>query len=622
MDYSTVRPFVEPQAGEKAGKLWHRRLRRTIAWRGEHRYADKQWERNVALDRGDHWDEDHKGQAASSDTPRERIVVNITGSTVRDFIAFLFKNTPEFLLKPRKREDVMPVRLLQEIVNYFWREKRWVRQARRSVQDLVKLGTGIVRVGWILELDESATPDEHGRVEYHEAVKVNEPFVRRVNPAKFLLDHTAPEQDLASARWAAEVFHRSLSDILVTERYDPAVRKKLEAGEIHPKLVSKKDDEDEVSRVLGPMTDDEELPGIECAEKLVRVFDVWDRKYMRHYLLLDGVDEPLVAENWPYPHIDGFPFVMAVFDEQNDEIYGLGLPWFMEDQQLELNRIRTGEYNHRRKFGQRRLGIQKNSMDPDELAKLQRGDDGDIFVNTSPREAIQAFDNPALPADNYKVEEIIKEDVRQLTGADALTSGGDLPSRTSATEINARGNYTGLKIQARSQVVDDFLTDITRQVIQHMKAYMDVPQAIRIQGPKGSTFAMVSREDIAADADLEITTVSAERPNREMQRQQAIQVMQHLTTNMQALQQAGVMVNFPRVMQWLLEEHFDVRQYDDFVTQGPPPMPPGEEGGGAGGGAEGGMPPGIPAAQQNAQMAAVQPGSSVMGGAMGAMMGG
>jgi hypothetical protein len=609
-----VQPFAEPTEGAPAGRLWHKRLDKTIVWRQDHPFADKQWERNTALDRGYHWEEDRRGVSASSDNPRERITVNITGSYVRDFIAFLFKHTPEFLCRPRTKDGVVSARLQQELVNYWWKEKNWKKQAKRAVRDLVTLGTAVIRTGWVLEVDASATPDEHGDVEYHDAVKADEPLVRRISPARFLLDHTAPEHDLASARWCAEVFHKSLSDILVTEKYDEEVRRQIEIGRYRPKRI-KKDDEKEKEQLNLPFSRDEAMGDDHCASHICRLYEVWDKKYKRHYILLDGVEEPLLAENWPFPYLDGFPYVLAVYDELNDEIYGLGLPFAMEDQQLELNRIRTAEFQHRRDYGRARLQIQRNALDPAELAKLQAGHDGDVVVNVAG--AISPIETPTLPADNYKVEEIIHGDVRNLIGADQLTSGANLPSRTSATEVNARSQYTGMKIEMRVEVVDEFLTEITRQVLQHMKAHMDVPQAVRIQGAEGQAWAMVGKTDIQADVDLEITTVSAERTNRDMQRQQAIQVMQHLLTNSQALQMQGHQVNVPRLLQWVLEEHFQVREYSEFVTPVDPMMA--AAGGGGGGGAPGSV-PGIPPEQQAAQMGAVNPMSMAQGG-MGALGG-
>lgn len=607
------KPFAEPTEGREAGQLWHRRIEKTIRWRTDHWTADKQWKRNTALDRGLHWDEDHKQQEATSDQPRERITINVTGSSVRDFIAFLLKHTPKFIAKARRPMDVRSARLQQALVNYFWREKKWKKQARRAVRDLVTLGTTVMRTGWVLELDASATPDEHGRIEYHDAVRKDEPFVRRVNPAKFLVDPMAPEHDLESARWVAEIFRKPLSDVLANARYDPKVLEKIETGEYKPTRVSKTEDEgkDNDDKLFTATSDT--LEGEESASVMVRLYEVWDKKYRRYYVLLDGVPEPLVAENWPYEHLDGFPYVLAVYDELNDELYGLGLPWAMEDQQLELNRIRTSEFEHRRNYGRRRLAINRNAIDETELAKLQRGDDGDVLV-TGP-DAISPIEYPQLPGDNYKVEATIKEDIRTLIGADQLTQGGNLPSRTSATEINARAGYTGMKIEMRVDAVDEMLTEVTRQVLQHMKAYLDQPMAIRIQGPEGAAWAEVSKNDIQADTDLEIETVSAERTDPTVERQQAIQVADRLMQAMPVLQQSGLMVNVPRLMEWLLGEKFEVKEYSEFVVPAPQPqMVPGAPGMGD---ASSQLPVQIPPQQQAIQQAAARPESAAMGALMG-----
>lgn len=611
-------PFAEPKDGADAGKLWHRRIEHSIKWREKKWNADAQWRQNLRLDRGIHWESGGKdGETEpSSDNPRERIQVNLVQSYVRDFLAFLFKNTPKFLCRPRRPEDVGSAKLQQELVNYFWKEKRWIKQARRAVRDLIVLGTCVMRTGWVLELDASVKPDEFGEVEYDDAVRQDEPIVKRVNPAKFLIDPAAPECDLDSARWVAEVFHKPLADVLVSVKYDPDVLLRIRTSELTPTLV----DEAEESKHDGSLAR-EVLEGEEAANRLVRIFDLWDKKYRRHYLLLDGVDEPLLAENWPYEHLDGFPYVLAVYDELNDEVYGLGLPAAMEDQQFELNRIRTAEFEHRRRFGKIRLQRQKGAIDPLNVAKLLSGEDCDIEVNQM--DGLKAFEMPQLPTDNYKVEEIIKEDIRLLIGADQLTNGGSLPSRTSATEINARSGYTGMKIESRVQVVDDLLSDVTRQVLQHMKAYLTVPQAVRVQGPRGVLWSNINRDEIAAEVDLDIVTVSAERVDENMLRQQSLQLLETLLQQQQTLAAFGQQVNLPRLLQFVLEERFGEQAYEEFVIPIPPPPVAPEMAGGAGGDSAGAAQSvGIPPQQQAAQQAAVRPESAALGGAMGSLSGG
>jgi hypothetical protein len=610
-----MKPFAEPIEGREAGKLWTRRIDAAVKWRLKHPYADSQWKRNVKLDRGLHWNEDHKAMEASSDDPRPRITVNLVASNVRDFIAFLLKNTPKFIAKPRRPEDVKSARVQQELVNYFWREKKWKKQARRAVRDLVTLGTSIMRTGWVLELDASAQPDEHGQLEYNDAVRKDEPLVRRVNPAKFLIDPMAPDHDLESARWVAEIFRKPLTDVLANQKYDPEVISKIEAGEYTPTKISREDkgDKDRDADDVKFMATYDDLSGEEAANTLVRIYEVWDKKFQRHYILLDGVKEPLVAENWPYPHLDGFPYVLATYDELNDEMYGLGLPWAMEDQQLELNRIRTAEFEHRRNFGQQRLALNRNAISETELAKLQTGSTDDVVVDGP--DAIKPIEYPQLPPDNYQVEGIIKEDIRNLIGADQLTQGGNLPGRTSATEVNTRSGYTGMKIDMRVDAVDTLLTEVTSQVLKHMKAYMDQPTAIRIQGSMGNDWAMVNKEDIRADTDLEIITVSAERTDPTVERQQATNVLDKLLQAMPLLQQVGYTVNVPRVLEWVLGEKFEVREYNEFVVPlNPSPVDPNAQGmNGAGVAA----PPGIPPQQQAAQMNAARPESAVMGALLG-----
>lgn len=607
----------EPTSGEEAGRLWHQRIRGSIDWRQKLPNGDRMWIRSLKLFLGDHWENDQRFAFtdASSDNPRDQITVNVVGSTVRDFMAFLFKHTPKFLLRSRRQDAVAAAKLKQSLLNYWWREKGWVGAVKESVWDYLIVGHGVVKTGWMLELDESKKPDKDGRIEWNDAVRKDEPTVRRVDPFKFIVDPEAPEYNLASSRWCAESIHKPLRDVLVNERYNKAVRAEIKAGKLKPTLVATQTRVRRTGEQV--VTDDDSAHG----ESLVRLFEVWDKKFQRYYVLLDGVDKPLIESNWPFDYLDGFPYVFVVYDDLPNDWYGQSLPWTLEDQQLELNRIRTSEFIHRRRHALTVWGA-TNSVTPENMTKLKFAEDGDVIPDFPSKDSVFPLQTASLPDDNYRVEDIIQNDIRRLSGADQLTSGGSLPSRTSATEISARQDYTGRKIDMRVCAVDTFITDITRQVLQHMAVNMDRATVVRIEGPEGDKWQPLTPEDAKAEVDLEITTVSAEREDETTERQQAIQVFQQIGQMAEGLGMQGYAVNWPKVFSWLIGEKFGVKEANEFIQPLPPPPPqPGDPNAPAQEGVSQELPPGIPPEQVALQQAAVQPQSAIMGAGMGALGG-
>jgi hypothetical protein len=584
-------------------KMWLEKLDEALVWREKQPTAAKQWKRGRRLFRGEHWDEDVRLEEASSEFPRDRITVNVIGSTVRDFMAFLFKHKPKFLLPPRKKDAVVRARLKAALVNYWWREKAWVRVVRRCVWDYLIVGHGIAKTGWAFEIDESAKAKD-GLLELNEAIRKEEPFVRRVPPERFVIDPEAPDADIHTAAWVAECFHRPLCDVLVTERYNKDVRAGIKSGKYQPKFVE------------SPL----DLPGngdgandfsAKELKSLVRVWEVWDKKHQCVLTLIDGIEYPVVKKNWPYAYLDGFPFVWIGYDEIPGEMYPTGLPYALEDQQLELNRIRTCEFDHRRKNAVR-MWAASNAVTPEEETKLQMGQDGTVVKMPSP-ESVKPLQGAPLPEDNYRVQETIMADMRLLSGSDQLTQGGDLPSRTSATEISARQEYTGRKIEMRVEAVDRFLTDITRQIVQHMEANLTKAQAVRVEGLQGRMWAEVGPDDIRDETDLEIVTVSAERVDEQAEKQIATQVLDRILNAVPVLQGAGYEVDVGGLFRWFFETKMGVLEFDEFVKRIPPAP---QAAGGIGGAASGELPPEIPPEQQQIQQDAVHPNSATLG-AMG-----
>lgn len=620
---SGPRPFDfedEPTEGEEAGKLWHQRIDASLKWRQRVYNGDKMWLRSLKLVSADHWMNDQRfSDDPTSDNPRDEITVNVIGSTVKDFMAFLFKYNPKFLLRARRKEAILAARLKQSLINYWWREKGWKHIVQKSVWDYLIFGHAIVKTGWVLELDAAKAPDKDGNIEWDDAVRVNEPTVRRVDPFHFIVDPEAPERNLETSRWCAESIHKPLRDVLVNTKYDKSVIAGLRTGKYTPACVPS---QTKMMRGTERLNDDEGLQ----ADSLVRLFEVWDKKFHRYFVLLDGVDKPLFEGNWPYAdeagevYLDGFPYVFKVYDALPNDWYGQSLPFQLEDQQLELNRIRTLAFTHRRRNAVSVYGA-TGQVGVDQLAKLQNAQDGEIVQNLPGPGSLWLIPSAPLPEDNYRVEQMIQGDINRLSGADQLTSGGSLPSRTSATEITARQDYTGRKIDMRVDAVDCLLADVTRQVLQHMEVNMEKAEVVRVEGPLGDTWEHLTPQDAKAEVDLEITTVSATREDETEDKQQAIQTFGQISQMAEMLTQQGYAVNWPKVFAWVMLKQ-DVKEADEFlIPVAPPPPPDPAAGGGVPTQPVSGAVPQMPPDQIALQQAAAPPQSGVMGAMNGALGG-
>jgi hypothetical protein len=539
----------------------------------------------------------------------------VTGSTIEDFIPFLVRRHPEFVIRPKKPQLVETAQNQKNLLNYLWVEKNMTMQVRRAVKDAAIVGHGIVKTGYRFELDEDALKPGV-RIEYNDAIREEEPWVRRISPFHFIFDPDAPDHDLESARWCAEILFRPMQDVLQDKRYKSSVLRDIKNGSESPTTHLDFLAQQTSAGGITNLTKNEQR-----AQELAVVWEVWDKRFSKRLVFIDGVETPVIEEDWPYTYLDGFPYAMVPFIDLPDEHYPLGMVRFIEDQQMELNRVRTKEFHDHRRTGVL-LTAAKNFVSESELMKATSGSSLEVILHDG-----APGDNPInavnLPTEIFKSEQlqrIIMEDIRQMTGSDALTSGGALKSRTSATEVNQRANFFGLKLEDKVEKIDGFFQRIARQVLQHTQANMKttsliLPLGIDAAQVTADHFAALTPEMIRGEFDLELNTVSAERVDRATDRQQRLQVMQMVMQQMQVLLSSGAQVDVAELMRWVLET-FDVADVERFFPQGLA--------------LQGGLPPGaggLPiSTQQEApdpQGAQLQAGAADGGAAgLGALLGG
>jgi hypothetical protein len=376
------------------------------------------------------------------------------------------------------------------------------------------------------------------------------------------------------------VFFAPLQDVVHNKIYDSKLRSDIAAGrESFTSFQSFKQgegDEEEVNPINWKSLTDDEAKAFE----MIVLVEVWDKKFEKYFIFPWGVSRPLVEEPWKFPYLDGHPYAKFDFQENPEDFYGSGLVHAIENQQLELDRVRTNEYDHRRKHGKVKYAVLKNMVDEVDLAKLLSGNDEVVQTKASPNEVLQALFAPPLPKDNYQVQGNIMEDIRQLTGQDQLQMGGELPSRTTAREVSARQQVAGLKAQERIGRVDDFMHTVGTQLLQHLQANITTDKMVRIVGPQGHTvWQQLSVDDIKQEYDLEVISSSKEEHDPMAEREQRMTVFSTVLQQLPILQQMGWSVNVPELLFFVMEAFDQSRQkMSQFITPGAPQPPAGPGG--------------------------------------------
>lgn len=547
----------EPRTGRLANRLAFERVRRSLLWRRNLRNGDTQWRRSWELVEGHHWKDGSTKKETSPDQPNHRITVNKTGAAVEDYLPFLIGRDPVFRLRATQGPEHVPnVRAQEALLNYFWRERKMLRPLKRAGLDLIVTGTGILKTGYAFEIDESAQEDRDGTLNYDEAVRRDEPYLKWIPPVMFVPDWEAPEQDLETSRWAAQVIVKPLGEVIANERYSAKIRREIRMGRVSPTSLPRWMDREQmptnpaIAEALG-------LPKIPepvmQSQTPVVMYEVWDQRYGIYRLLLDTENdpEPLVETAWPYEYLDGFPFALAKFKEVNGQWYGHGLPLGLADQQDELNRNRTYRFLTRRKHAAQKIGVnaEMTGIDVDKLD--DPNDPTYIAVQGANESSFFKIPSPDIPQDSDKVEADIDRDMQEIMGRDALLSGGRLPSRTSAAEIRARQGFIGAKIEGKVHNLDEMVREVGRQLLQHIRDNFSRPRAVRLLGAKGDAFVTVTSEAIRSEADIELETTSKQQFDPAMEREQAMRLLEVSMAGAEVLQGQ---IDFPELYKFVFEK--------------------------------------------------------------------
>lgn len=565
---------TEKKTGIEAYELWGERLNAALSWRQNHWNGDRAWKRAYRMFRGDHWrvmmqDQDD----VASDNVRDRITVNLTGSTVLSFLPFLVRKNPEFLVTARRPKFLVAAAIQRAILNYEWKQRKMQKQVKRAAADMAICGHGLLKTGFVLDINEEAAKnkDKDGRICYEAYITKEAPYIKRVSPFMFLFDPEAAEHDLESARWCAELFFKPLQDVLANKNYDQKVLKSIRDGVETPKTVSSY--LAETTNGTEPLFKKEELPKDDL-ERII-LAEVWDKKHKKYYVYAIGVEKPLCEKPWPYPYLEQFPYVMMSFIPIPDQHYPLGIPRWIEDQQFELNRVRTSMFEHRRRFNRKYLALE-NAVDPQEMDKLEEGPDGTVVI-VRDINGVKALEDARLSSDQAATEAVIKQDVREITGADELLRGGGLPSRTTATEVSARTNVVSLKLEDRIDAVDEAIKEVCAQLVAHVKANYITDKLMKVVGPQGAAWVNFSLQDIQGEFDTEIESTSAEKVDPATNRANALQILQIIVQNLEVLTQSGLQMNVTELFRYVFEQ-FNVKDIARIFPAFGEPAPPVEEG--------------------------------------------
>ena len=592
---------------------YQKRLAVCKRWRREEEYDDT-WRRLIDIYRGRHYEDI---------TDEDRLLVNISFSTVNVIAPSVAVNYPKIAVNARRPEDGPKAIITEAVINYWWKHFKVKPEFRRAVKDFLVIGHGWLKCGYrYIEEEEKAeksesremspeemeensgTYDDYDDVTSITIVTEDRPFVERVSPFDIFVDPDATS--MSDARWIAQRIRRPLEEVKADKRYSKSARDNLNATSWGMDL------QDAGRRI----PEDRDAGYVE-------IWEYYDIPNKTLSVFAEGCDHFLVKPI-QMPYAFGHPYVMIRNYDVPDYFYPMGDLEAIEPLQRELNATRTQMMNHRKRYARKYL-YKESAFDADGRSALE-SDYDNVMVPVASDEnlgnVVAPFPAVMTPPEFYSQSGMIENDIQMVSGISEYLRGSLPEIRRTATEAAIIQDASNARAADKLATIEAAIAEVASRLVALAQQFMTGEQVARIVGKNGEpTWITFDADYIAGEFDYEIEAGSTAPTNESFRRQMALQMVDAMAPF------AGMgIVNMQALASHVLQFGFGIKNPDLFLQEAPPPMPEmGPEAGGMlppGGPMppEGGMPmEGMP---PDMALMAQMAGSMPLEGAMGTPDGG
>lgn len=386
------------------------------------------------------------------------VVVNMVYGHLKVVLPTVYPNNPKLFFNPNNAATVDKARLNEAIFNADMERMRLKQTNRRIIQDVIIIGTGFSKTTFEI-------PD------YSVDIR-DEPILKEVqNNFKDVPAASVEGGSIAIPKSYPRCVRVAPGDLVtalgVTDFDDPG----FIGHHVRKRLISIKNDDfykntsdlqptwEASSDLLSSLTSGTLVQGGDELLSMVDLWEIWDVENQEWFVIAEGHDRYLVEPRdniYPYDH----PFDRLVYTELEDQIWGLGeiLPWL--NQQDELNLVRTQQINHLKRYNRKYAVRQTHIQDgEDGVLRLQTGEDGTVVFVQGDRtidDIIKPIADANMPADVFRVNAIIEDDIVKIGGLTPYRRGGTVGANT-ATEANIAEGNAQVRDKERIDLTADFV---------------------------------------------------------------------------------------------------------------------------------------------------------------------
>jgi hypothetical protein len=537
--------------------------------------TDATWRRLLDLYKGKHYDQ-------YSD--EDRMLINISFSTVNVIAPAVAVNYPKITVNAIKPDNAANAVIAEAVVNYWWKYRDIKGEFRRAVKDLLIVGHGWIKTGYrfveesaIMDDGDNDDPQSGGESTSTTVIVQDAPFAERVSPFDVFVDSDATS--MHDIKWIAQRIRRPVKDVKADKRYNKAARELVEMM-----AVSRYTDDPSQRKIY------------DKNYGYAEIWEYYDIQNRTMCVFTENGDQFLIKP-MRMPYAFGHPFVMLRNYDVPDSFYPIGDLEQIEPLQRELNETRSQMMNHRKRFARKWL-YKESAFDQFGRTALESDADNVMVpvVGDEPLGGVIA-PMPAVisPPEFYNQSEMISSDIDRITGLPEFMTGGLPEIRRTATEVSAIQDAANARTADKLAIVEMSISEVARRMLMLAQQYMTGEQVARLMGKDGEPiWVTYDREYLEGDFDFEVVGGSTQPNNEAVRRQMALQMVDAMAP----FASAGI-VNMQELAGYVLQQGFNIKNPEKFLSMPEQQMPP--EGQPPMGGPQGAPPQGaLPAGPQMA----------------------
>ena len=502
---------------------------------------------------------------------RTSMQVNYIYSHIRLVSPTIFAGNPRIIVRPRQPNPELEINAknLEGTIHYWAKELGAATEFDSMVFDSF-FGLAAIEVGWDYrtQIKEEMSPVLHpetggplldgmGRpmmaMQPVEKVKSDQPFIRWRDSKDILLDVDVPRRKDGRFMVVRDVV--SYDYFMQMTNIPQALRDKVKPT-VRPEDTAK-DGELRGSRANDTQSDQE----------WVELEWIWCRETERRYLMTPSLqNEFLLDDEWPYDiEVEDDPFPVTIVDSICDNRYPYSYSEFRPAMEhiRELNRLRTNMAYHV-KANQPKYLYAKGALTRAQAQKFASARPDELIEANNP-DAIKQAPMAEFPRETLGWNQMIESDLVKLTG---LIEYEGSPQSETATEASIMEGRAQVRKRERSRKIEQAVTKSLAKLGQLCQQFQNEQISVEINGPQGSAFKNLNREQIQGEFLFDIEPGIMEFKNEALRKQQDLKF-------------AEVMGSNPHVDQRLLAKRlaksFDYKEDEILLpvdqVKTPPPEP-------------------------------------------------